>query len=394
MLMSRSLSSAASRTSSAQIRLASSSSTWVPRKMTRCRSSRWNTCSPNGITGASATRATASRDVIAACAVSAVGPAFSAVRPPSCALPALSTPGAIGRGCDTSLTWSPVPLQLVSLTVTITRCRRRFVLRTALFAVGAGRSAGSRWPGRPTAALLRCLRAGLGVLVLVLVLILVLTGGHGGLVGRILVRPFLAGLVLAGLVLVRGRPHVHLPARLIGDLGPLRDDVERLAAQHLGGHRAQLAVVSELPGQLVGIDAHPARLLGHERGHLAGIDAQLLLLGQLVEDEPGLDRPLRVALHIGIELGGRAAGRLQIVVEAGTELLELLDHRLAALLGLGRDHLFRQRHVDPVQQRVESPLPGLARLLHAPRALQLGPRPGPQLAHRVELARGLGELVV
>jgi hypothetical protein len=54
MLMSRLLSSEASSASSAQMRLAMSSSTCWPRKMMRCRSSRWNNWSPNGIRGGSA----------------------------------------------------------------------------------------------------------------------------------------------------------------------------------------------------------------------------------------------------------------------------------------------------------------------------------------------------
>ena len=54
MLMSRLASSEESSTISPQMRLAMSSSTCWPRKIMRCRSSRWNNGSPNGWTGASA----------------------------------------------------------------------------------------------------------------------------------------------------------------------------------------------------------------------------------------------------------------------------------------------------------------------------------------------------
>jgi hypothetical protein len=56
-LMSRLLSSAASRMSSAQTRLASSSSTCWPRKTIRCRSRRWNTCSAISGAGGASVRA-------------------------------------------------------------------------------------------------------------------------------------------------------------------------------------------------------------------------------------------------------------------------------------------------------------------------------------------------
>ncbi len=108
--------------------------------------------------------------------------------------------------------------------MTITRCRRRFVLRFALFAVGAGPVGGlaAGRNGKASRPLLRRLRGGCGVLVLILILILVLARGCGRMADRILVRSFLARLVLARLVLVRlvlvrfvqirGRPHVHFPA--------------------------------------------------------------------------------------------------------------------------------------------------------------------------------------
>src|SRR5262245_59579486 len=57
MLMSRLASSAASSTSSAQIRLASSSSSCWPRKMMRCRSNRWKSWSLIGSSGAWSVRA-------------------------------------------------------------------------------------------------------------------------------------------------------------------------------------------------------------------------------------------------------------------------------------------------------------------------------------------------
>src|SRR3984957_2322015 len=221
MLMSRLLSSEASMMSSAQMRLASSSSTCWPRKMIRCRSSRWNTCSPNGITGASATRASATR-ASAMWAATMRGTASSDVTDASWFVtgPLPGPAGASRRGSDTSLTWSPAPLHISgSLSVTITLSRDRFVRLRPLFAVGA--------------------------------------------------RDLFGG-VLGGVALVAGRG-VHLGGRglqgdlvpgLVGDLGAPGDDVHRLGPHHVRRYRAELAAFGELAGQPVGLDPHPVGLLG------------------------------------------------------------------------------------------------------------------------------------
>src|SRR5579875_1238649 len=154
--------------------------------MIRCRSSRWNTCSPNGITGGSATRA---------------------------------TDGTTSPACEVALTWSPAPLLSVSLTVTITRGRSEFVQPGALFAVGAGMGAGARsWHsggyGPPELGGCRGHRAASRIVV-----------RAGGVVVGLAVRAVLGG----------GRLHVDHVAGFVSDLGALGDDVHRLAAQDFGG---------------------------------------------------------------------------------------------------------------------------------------------------------------
>src|SRR5580658_3155701 len=86
------------------------------------------------------------------------------------------------------------------------------------------------------------------------------------------------------------RGHVDRPARLVGDRGALGDQRERLRPQHVGGDGAELAQVAELLDQPVGRDANPVRLLGDVGAELLRAYRQLLLSGQLVQDEPGLDR--------------------------------------------------------------------------------------------------------
>src|ERR1700733_9994889 len=295
MWMSRLLSSAASMMSSAQTRLARSSSTCWPRTTIRCRSSRWNSWSPKGSAGASATRAT-------------MGASHSS--------------GAGVVTMPSSLSMCSV-VSAMSLSVTITRCQGPEVRCRGLFAVGAG--------FQP-----------------------VTTAGRarGPLLGFPRVFPGLVGFVVGFVVGlgIRGGDRcldVHRAARLVGDRGALGDQRERLAAQHVGGDRGELATLGQLLGQAVRGDAHPVRLLGAVSGQFVLVYAELLLGRQLVQNEPGLDAAPRVLGELRVELLGRLVGGLEVLVHRVPGAFQPVSQGPPARRDLAVHEILGQRDVDP-----------------------------------------------
>src|SRR6516162_5115185 len=306
-LMSLCASSAASSTSSAQIRLAMSSSTCWPRNTIRCRSSRWKSWSPSGSSGASAVRARIS----ATCPSLGVTPAMpslmtaSACRAASLTVPLLvsalcrAMPTVLSRPCCRRRRpfrrvspLAAVPVFTGPLTVTLTLARTSIVPGGGLFAVGAG---------------------------------------HQSVLGGVFFPAAVGGLgsaVFGGVVTFRGGGlDVHRPARLVGDLHPLGEQPQRLAVQHLRHGHGQLAPVHDLLGQ-------PVRRYAQTVGLLHDVGVQLFLLhpqvfgaGQLVEHKAGLHRPARVGgdLRLQVKLGDTA--RLQVGLPGGAGPLQLLVQR-------------------------------------------------------------------
>src|SRR6516162_9150287 len=273
--MSRWRSSAASSTSSAQIRLAISSSTCWPRNTIRCRSSRWNNWSPSGSSGASAVRARIS----ATCPSLGVTPAMPSLTAAARRAASLTVPLLVPALCRTVPTVFSRPRRLPRRPFRpgVARgCRRRNnpavdsdtnpgaavksprVTACSLSAHDGRRAAGPAGrpgsvPGAPVFADGPALIAGLAAAVAVLAAVGVLGLGLGLGAQR------------------GGRLDVHRQAGLVGDLHLLGEQPQRLAAQHLRHGHAELATVHDLLGEPV--RRHPETV-----GLLHDVGVQLLLL--------------------------------------------------------------------------------------------------------------------
>ena len=101
---------------------------------------------------------------------------------------------------------------------------------------------------------------------------------------------------------------------------------------------------------------------------------------------------LRLDLRLEVLAGAALGGQIGVQVEAGA--LQLVADVVLAPLDLALHHRLRQRHLGRGQQRLEHLVPGLRALLQRPHPGQPLADVRTQVRQRVELARGLRELVV
>src|SRR6185312_5474606 len=175
---------------------------------------------------------------------------------------------------------------------------------------------------------------------------------------------------------------VHVLALRVGDLGHLEDLGQRLAAANLADHHRDLAGAVEHLRELVRVHAVLAGGLHDVVDELGLLDADLFLLGDLIED----DLVLEGALGVGLDLGAVLLG---VVLLAGVSAA--LGEVLLDLLG---DHGFGNRNGDQLGQLVHDLVAGLDALLDD---LGVGGLLGQVLAQfgdGVELGGQLGEIVV
>src|SRR5665647_1206809 len=170
---------------------------------------------------------------------------------------------------------------------------------------------------------------------------------------------------------------VDLAAGRVDDLGLLQNCRERLAAGDLSHHGGDLAALLDGLGELVGVHAV---LLGrhHEVLDQLGLaDADLLLLGDRVEQELRTHGPPGVLVDLGAVL---------VILEAALTLEVLVD--------LGRDERVGDGNLGVGQQVIKDLVPGLDSLFELLGALGLRLDVGLELLDGVELRSQLGEVVV
>src|SRR5215207_1785960 len=375
-------SSADSSSICAAIRFAISSSTCCPSTTIRCWSSRSNTESLS---------------------VMDVGAPRRMVTPAPRGIPAVVSCW-LTSPC---LLWcsSPVVLSMPTL-----RGRPGHRPRTeALFAVGSTArhpGPGTSRVGRRPAALgldgrLRLGRAGtvgarnvVGGLVRVGGLLGRLHGGRVGLRGSLDVD--LLGVdLLVGLV---GRTdqvrQVDGPARLVGDRGRRDGGDQRLAPAHVRVDRPELARLLDAPDELLRGHLVLLGLVDDPLGELLVVDRHLLLLGEGVEDQAGLDVALGLGPDVRVELLARLALGVEELGEPVVVVVKGVHGVVDARLDLGGDDALRQRDVRGVDERVEDLVAGLGDLLHALDLAEPGAQVFRELVEGVELAGELRELVV
>ena len=127
---------------------------------------------------------------------------------------------------------------------------------------------------------------------------------------------------------------------------------------------------------------------------LVVVEADLVGLDDLVEDELRHDRVVDRLLELGLELVGRLLLVVEVLLERDAGERELLLDLLATGGELLRHERLGQRDVDLAQQLVEDEVAGLGGLLHALAARDALAQVGAQLLQGVELRRHLDELLV
>ena len=170
---------------------------------------------------------------------------------------------------------------------------------------------------------------------------------------------------------------VNLVACGVDNLGLVQDCRERLAAGDLSHHRGDLATFVDGLGELVGLHAV---LLGrhHEVLDQLGLgDADLLLLGDRIEQELRTHGPPGVGVDLGTVL---------FVLEPVLTLEVLFD--------LGLDQRVGHGDLGVAQQVLENLVPGLDALVVHLGAIGLPLDVGLELGEGVELRGELGEVVV
>ena len=154
-------------------------------------------------------------------------------------------------------------------------------------------------------------------------------------------------------------------AGAVGDGGRLHDGGERLAAADLADQAGELAGLHDLLGVLVGRHAGAGRAADDLVGELGVGDPELLLVGDGVEHELGLDGRLGAVLELGVELLVRLALALEVALEGRAAALQLLLRGALAPGQLGVDDRLRQRDLDLLEQGLEDLVAGVDALLQA-----------------------------
>ncbi len=127
---------------------------------------------------------------------------------------------------------------------------------------------------------------------------------------------------------------------------------------------------------------------------LALVDADLVLLGDLVEHELGGDRVADPLLEVGLELVDGLLLGVEVLLHRHAGEAELLLDLLLAGTQLGVDDRLGERDVDQVEKLLEDRVAGGGGLLEALAAREPGADVLGELVHGVELGRGLREVVV
>ena len=183
-------------------------------------------------------------------------------------------------------------------------------------------------------------------------------------------------------------------ARGVLDDRRLDDRGQRLPAQDLLHEVGDVVVLEHVVRELLRV---LAGLLGatHEvLGELALVDAELLLLGDLVEDELRGDGVADAALELGLELLLGLALVLEVLLHGDAGVGELLLDVLATGVELVGHDRVGQRDVDLLEQLLEDGVARRGRLLEALAATEALAHVGGQLLGGVELRGHLRELVV
>ena len=93
----------------------------------------------------------------------------------------------------------------------------------------------------------------------------------------------------------------------------------------------------------------------------ASLTVSSSLRGDRVEDELRLDRLLRAFFDLAVDLLDRLVLDLGVLLLGHARRLQLLLHRLLAVVDLVAEHVLRQRDVDLLEQRLEHACRGPAR---------------------------------
>ncbi len=130
-------------------------------------------------------------------------------------------------------------------------------------------------------------------------------------------------------------------------------------------------------------------------GELLLVDVQLLLVDELVEDELRLDALDRLLGELGVELLGRLALDLEVLLDVQAHLAELVVLQVVlAGLDLVLEQLLGDRDLDQLQQLLQDALLGLRGLVVLLHVLEALAAVGLELVKSVELAGHLREVVV
>ena len=181
---------------------------------------------------------------------------------------------------------------------------------------------------------------------------------------------------------------------LVGDVGTFDQEVEGLASDDIPGQRHDLSASVELGGQFLGIAVVG---LGQHADLLAqfiGVDLDVGVAGDALQDQVRRDGAHRVVARILPEALLVPSLGLQELLDRDARTLGLLLRVLHPVLGLVVHQRVGQFDLDLVEHRLQRPV---AQLPLDVALLQLGEplaQVVAQLRHRVELAGGLGEVVV
>ena len=183
-------------------------------------------------------------------------------------------------------------------------------------------------------------------------------------------------------------------AGLVGDRGGLDQLGQRLAAQDLLDQLGHVVVLEHVVDELLRVLTGLLRTAHHVLGQLLLLDPDLLLLGDLVEDQLGGDGVTNAALEVCLELLDRLLLVLEVLLEGEAGEAELLLDALTARVELVGDDALRQRDLDLLQEGLENGVTGGRGLLEALAVAEAAADVLLELLDGVELAGELGEVVV
>src|SRR3954469_2530056 len=158
---------------------------------------------------------------------------------------------------------------------------------------------------------------------------------------------------------------VDVVAGGIGDVGGLDDQRERLAADDLGDHLRDVVVLDHVLHELLGVLPRLLRPAHQVLLQLVLVDADVLGLRELVEDELSGDRVADPLLEVGLELVDGLLLRVEVLLHGHAGEAELLLDLLAPGGQLGVDDAVGGRALDEVEELLQDGIAGRGALLEA-----------------------------